>query len=242
MKKTGNKRLALWIVLAVLAVIVIAAAIYLGDYYHAAFDKEKVFDNYKETLSDGTIVFMPEAPSAGLILYPGGKVEYTAYEPLCEACARRGIACFLVKMPFNLAVLRMNAADGIADKYPEIKSWYIGGHSLGGAMAASWADSHLEGLKGLVLLGAYSTADISDSGLAVLSVYGSEDGVMNREKYAGYLKNLPSGFTERIIEGGCHAYFGVYGSQKGDGEPKITNEQQIEITADYIAELIKDAG
>ena len=83
-------------------------------------------------------------------------------------------------MPCNLAVLDSNAADGIAEQYPDIETWFIGGHSLGGAMAASYAAGHSDELDGLILLAAYSTEDLSGSDLAVLSIYGSEDQVLNR--------------------------------------------------------------
>ena len=79
----------------------------------------------------------------GFIFYPGGKVEYTAYAPLM---------CVLLKMPLNLAVLDVNAADSVFDMFPEISSWYIGGHSLGGSMAASYALENTDKLEGLVLL------------------------------------------------------------------------------------------
>jgi pimeloyl-ACP methyl ester carboxylesterase len=115
----------------------------------------------------------------------------------------------------------------------------MGGHSLGGSMAASYVSKHTEDFVGLVLLGSYSTADLAGSGLKVLSVYGSEDQVMNREKYEKYRSNLPEDFVERVIDGGCHAYFGMYGAQKGDGIPTISNETQINITADAIADMQK---
>ena len=102
-------------------------------------------------------------------------MEYISYIPLMDALARKGIMCVLLKMPFNLAVLDVNAADGIQKEYPEIEEWYIGGHSLGGSMAASYLATHVEDYEGLILLGSYSTADLSDTDLAVLSVFGSED-------------------------------------------------------------------
>ena len=105
-------------------------------------------------------------------------MEHTAYAPLMKELAEKDILCVLVKMPFHLAVFDINAADGIREQFPEIKSWYIGGHSLGGSMAASYVSKHTEDFEGLVLLAAYSTEDLSDSGLKVLSVYGSEDGVL----------------------------------------------------------------
>ena len=174
-----------------------------------------------------------------MIFYPGGKVEYTAYEPLMKSLASKGILCVLVEMPFHLAVFDMNAADGIQNHFPQIENWYIGGHSLGGAMAASYIGENATEYEGLILLGAYSTADLTESSLEVLSVYGSEDKVLNKEKYDKNMINLPDDFEEIVLEGGCHAGFGMYGEQKGDGVPAITNEEQINMTADVIANFIE---
>ena len=216
-------------------------AIYVSNYYHAdedAVQAMSVVDDISVSQMDGdVIVFAPAEPKAGLIFYPGGKVEYIAYSPLMRACAEQGILCVLVKMPCNLAVLDMNAADGIAEHYPEIENWYIGGHSLGGAMAAAYAAEHSSDLDGLLLLAAYSTKDLGDSNLTVLSIYGSEDRVLNLQKYDEYRRNLPSDSVEAVIEGGCHAGFGNYGPQKGDGTPAITNREQIGQTAEKIAEV-----
>ena len=229
------------IVLA-LAMIVGACAIYLGDYYRADNEAIGAFLSQGTTWKeepDGTIVFEPEGATKGFIFYPGGKVEYTAYIPLMQACAEKGILCVLVEMPFNLAVLDVNAADGIQKKYPEIEDWYIGGHSLGGSMAASYLADNTNDYEGLILLGSYSTADLSDTDLAVISVFGSEDKVMKREKYDEYKSNLPGNFTETVIDGGCHAYFGMYGAQDGDGTPTITNEEQIRITVENIVKVME---
>ena len=142
-------------------------------------------------------------------------------------------------MPFNLAVLDIDAADGIQGLYPDVEDWYLGGHSLGGSMAASYLAENKEDYEGLILLGSYSTADLSNTSLNVLSVYGSEDQVLNHEKYSQYKENLPTDFTELVLEGGCHAYFGMYGAQDGDGTPTLSNIEQIKLTADAITNLIR---
>ena len=106
-------------------------------------------------------------------------------------------------------------------------------------MAASYIAENQEDFDGLILLAAYSTADISDTDLEVLSIYGEKDKVLNMEKYEEYRINLPEDTKELVIEGGCHAYFGKYGMQDGDGEPAITQDEQIDITADAVAGLIE---
>lgn len=244
MKRFINRKILTWLVsvVAAVAVLVGVCAVYVSDYYRADAEAIAAFATVNpvssETPDGSTVVYTPENAKAGLIFYPGGKVEYTAYEPLMRACADSGLLCVLVEMPFNLAVLDMNAADGIREQYPEIESWYIGGHSLGGSMAASYLSAHTEDFDGLILLGAYSTADLSQTDLNVLSVYGSEDLVLNREKYDSNKVNLPADFIEIVIEGGCHAGFGLYGAQNGDGIPTLSSEEQIRRTADEIAKLI----
>jgi len=238
--QSRKRKILIWILSLSLslAVIVGGCAIYVGDYYHADEEAIAAFaiegEVEQRTLEDGSIVFLPEKSEAGLIFYPGGKVEHTAYVPLMRALAARGVLCVLIEMPCRLAVLDMNAADGVQDAFPEIDRWYIGGHSLGGSMAASYVAKHETEFEGLILLASYSTADLSDSALTVLSIYGSEDGVMNREKYESYKENLPADLSETVIEGGCHAYFGMYGAQIGDGVPRIETTDQIEQTVQTI--------
>ena len=232
-------------IVLVLAIIVGACAIYVGDYYHmddgAIIVHAESCKGYAAISfpDEKTAVFAPEGATTGIIFYPGGKVEFTAYLPLMAELAENGVLCVLAGMPFHLAVLDINAADGIREQYPEIEEWYIGGHSLGGSMAASYLAKNAEDYEGLVLLGSYSTADLSQTDLDVLSIYGSEDEVMNREKYDKNKSNLPDDYTEIVIDGGCHAYFGVYGEQDGDGIPAITNEEQIHITVESIVKVME---
>ncbi len=235
-------RIALAVLLTVVLICAAAFAVYVSIYYHgepaavqamASGDTVSVYE-----LRDGVTVFAPEDPLAGFIFYPGGKVEHTAYAPLLRACAERGMLCVLIRMPCTLAVFNVNGADGIREQFPDIERWYIGGHSLGGAMAASYAAGHSDELDGLVLLAAYSTQDLTGSGLAVLSVYGSEDGVLDMGKYEQYRSNLPAGASEVVIDGGCHAGFGRYGTQDGDGTPAISSDEQIDRTAEEIARMM----
>ena len=234
------------IVSSIILVITILAGVcagYVTDYYRADLEAIEAFLPMNkvviDTLDDGTKVFSTEKATKGFIFYPGGKVEYTAYQPLMVACAEQGIMCVLVEMPFNLAVLDMNAADGILAQYPEIEDWYIGGHSLGGSMAASYLADHTDEYEGLILLGSYSITNLSETDIDILSVYGSEDQVLNHEKYDENKKNLPDNFTEVVIDGGCHAYFGMYGAQEGDGNPTISNEEQISLAVESIVEMME---
>lgn len=240
MKK--RTRIVLSVCLAVLLMIGIGSYTYVSDYYHAdetALEAMAYQTDSVQTEQDGDIIwFVPEDLTAGLIFYPGGKVENTAYAPLLRACAEQGILCALVRMPGNLAVLDANAADGLQQEHPEVTTWYIAGHSLGGAMASNYAAAHSEDFDGLILLAAYSTKDLTGTTLRALSVYGSEDGVMNRESYEKNWSNLPADTSEVVLDGGCHAQFGSYGPQDGDGIPTISGEEQIRQTVEAIAAFV----
>ena len=228
-------------VVTALAIIAITCAVYLGDYYRADNEAIGAFmpqgSNWKEE-PDGTIVFEPEGAAKGFIFYPGGKVEYTAYAPLMYRLAQNGIACIITEMHFNLAVMDIDAADKAVERIADAEKWYVGGHSLGGSMAASWLEKTDRNIDGLILLASYSTADLSDNNVDVLSVYGSEDKVLNMEKYSEYFSNLPDDTTEIVIDGGNHAQFGCYGKQDGDGEAAISDIEQQDITAGAIAEFM----
>ena len=224
-------------VIFVFAVLLGIGYYYVSDYYLADMSvcSADADGQVLRIEGDGEICIYKEGAEVGLVFYPGGKVEYNAYIPLLRACAERGIYCVVVEMPLNLAVFDVDAALDVTKRHSDIKQWYIAGHSLGGAMAANHLSKNPEIYSGIILLGAYASDDISCSGADVLSVYGSNDGVLDREKYERYKKNLGEGYLEYVIDGGNHAYFGAYGEQAGDGDADVTRDEQIRVTADKIA-------
>lgn len=220
-------------------IVLVLAAAFLGyclPYYHAvdapAFPADgavKVFDKKDYAVYDGP------GEKTALVFYPGAKVDEKAYGALMYGIAETGTDCFLVKMPFHLAIFGKNRAAGIIEDYGEYDSWIMGGHSLGGSMAAAFAKTHEDKIDGLVLLASYSLEDLSETGMKVISVYGSNDQVLNREHYEENKKNLPAEtFSEKVIEGGNHAGFAYYGPQKGDGEAEILKEEQIRQTIAFL--------
>lgn len=240
MKKTIKLFICIAVVISVISAVF---ALYVSDYYRADYTAIANFrfnDTVTVKKSGNKIIYTPQESDSLLIFYPGGKVDHIAYEPLMEACASKGITCVLFDMPFNLAVFDIDAADSVKEMFPDIEKCYIGGHSLGGSMAASYLADNISDFDGLILLGSYSTEDFSNSKIEVLSVYGSEDRVLSKEKYEKNKSNLPQDFDEIVIEGGCHSHFGMYGEQDGDGVAKISNEQQIIITAETIADFINE--
>ncbi|MBQ6812469.1 MAG: alpha/beta fold hydrolase, partial [Agathobacter sp.] len=114
----------------------------------------------------------------------------------------------------------------------QVEEWTMMGHSLGGAMAASFSAKHDEEVDALVLLAAYSTENLVNKEIDVYSIYGSEDKVLNMEKYEEYYSNLPEDTIEAVIDGGNHAYYAHYGEQDGDGKATITRDEQQECVLD----------
>lgn len=224
-------------VILIIAAVFAAFAVYASVYYRA--DEEKIAEysagcEVKIRETGKYFLVGDENAKRGFVFYPGGKVDPQAYVPLAIALAREGIFTVIVKMPFNLAVLGVNSANRVIRKYSSVEKWFVGGHSLGGSMAASYAKGHDHKVAGVILLGAYSTANLTGTKLSVFTAYGSEDGVLNMKKYEKNIKNLPNGYSSLVIDGGNHAGFGMYGEQKGDGEAKITAEAQIAIVAEMI--------
>lgn len=158
------------------------------------------------------------APSAALIFYPGGHVDARSYAPYARDVASHGYLVVIPVMPLSLAVLSPNAAEKVVAAHPEISRWVIGGHSLGGAMAAQYAAKHPGAMRGLVLLAAYTPAgaDLSANSISVLSQVGTLDTVISRASLAAGRDLLPANAVYVDLQGGNHAQFGDYGPQPGD--------------------------
>lgn len=223
-----KKRIGIGVLIACAAAAAVFF-IYVSDYYRAD-DSAGVPASGGEVRDYGAYIEMPAPGDTGLIFYPGGKVQAEAYMPLLDQIRARGVTCVLVRMPFHLAVFGVNAADGVYGKFPAIKNWYIGGHSLGGAMAGSYASGHADRVKGLVLLGAYVYGGWDPE--KALTVYGENDRVLDRSRIT-YTQNV------LVIQGGNHAQFGNYGEQQGDGEASISRAEQQSRAAEAIAAFMQ---
>ena len=241
MKKSWKKK-AISIAMLLLIICVLSGMCYIKDYYHS----ENIVQQYVQM--EGTVkieeieegLFLDGMGNRdALIFYPGAKVEYTSYIPLFYHLADQGMDVFLLHMPCNFAFFGKNKADDIINAY-EYENWYIGGHSLGGAMSASYAADHLDILRGVVLMSAYPTDSLKEEEFSVLSIYGSEDKVLNMEKVKEGREYMPSDYTEICIDGGNHAQFGNYGIQGGDGKALIPAEEQqeLQISVDLHADSV----
>jgi hypothetical protein len=218
----------------ILLAIALFCIYYVNDYYHADSEALKYLNESGNVsvskTSNGVLVDGPGNDTT-LIFYPGGKVEYTSYLPLMNDLASKGIDSYIVEMPFNIAFLGSNSADDII-KNSNYSHYIMAGHSLGGVVASQYCKNH--DIDGLVLLAAYSSDDIN---IPVLSVYGSDDKVLDLKAYnesKPHYKNL----TEHVIQGGNHGQFGNYGIQKGDVNASINSTAQQNETANEIIKFI----
>jgi len=191
--------------------------------------------------SNGRITFTPtDGATTGFILYPGAKVPPKAYAPVARAIAEQGYLVVIPSMPLNLAVLGVDAALGVMESHPEITTWAVGGHSLGGAMAGQFVANHPDKAAGLVLWGAYSAADVSHTSAQSAVIYGTLDAGADQIASATSMALLPAGSAVTVIEGGNHANFGSYTGQPNDPPATIPREdQQAQAVAATVALLSK---
>ncbi|MFC3750036.1 alpha/beta hydrolase [Paenibacillus sp. GCM10012306] len=194
--------------------------------------------------NDNWISFEPGLiTGAGVILYPGGLVEAEAYSPLAKTIALAGHPVYIAKMPLNLAVTKADAAEEIIRVHPKL-TFVLGGHSLGGVMASRYAAEHPRQLKGVFFLASYpdEKGSLKATTLSVLSILGTEDGVINRTNYRKGRSYLPDNTIYYSVEGGNHAQFGSYGKQKGDGEATISEEEQQSRTVRALLDWLSNLG
>lgn len=176
------------------------------------------------------LTFRPvdQEPSTGLILYPGGRVEPAAYAPAAREIAAEGYLVVVVPMPLNLAVIAPGRASRVITAFPDIEHWAIGGHSLGGAMAARFAHQNPSTVDALLLWASYPAEgnDLSDRDILVTSVYGTQDGLATPDEVRASRSLLPENTEWVQIDGGNHAQFGWYGPQDGDQPATVSREAQ----------------
>ncbi len=198
-------------------------------------------------VTDPWLSFMPtqEAKNTGLIFYPGGRVDPRSYAPMARAIAEEGYPVVIVPMPLNLAVFGIGRAADVMAAYPEVEQWVIGGHSLGGAMAASFIHDNPGQMDGLFFTAAYPSGSADLSGftdLRVTSVSATEDGLATPDKIDASRPLLPADTTWVPIQGGNHAQFGYYGDQPGDGQAAISREEQQRQTVEAALQLLGGIG
>ena len=235
----------LTIIISLIGIIVGCLCIYVNIYYKAdseALDSLNSTDDVIVNNNDNYISFIPnDTYNDVIVFYQGAKVEVEAYAPLLKLLAQNNIACYAIKTTFRLSFFDVDKfSDIYNNENNENIDYYVMGHSLGGVIASISAKKYNSICNGIILLASYLNSDISDTTLKVLSIYGSNDEILNMDKYEENKKYAPEIFIERRIDGGIHSYFGSYGIQNKDGKPYIEKSFQIEKTKEYILEFINN--
>lgn len=232
--------LQIGIPVALTCALVVGCTVYLNTYYRAAEVGAYLEDSSSVRVTEEAdgFFFDGEGEENLIVFYPGAKVDTAAYAPLLYTLAEEGVDCYLVDMPFHMAIFGVNKAERILER-TDYAHTYLMGHSMGGAMAASFVNGR-EDVDGLIFLAAYTAEDLSSSSLRVLSLYGSEDKVLNLKKVEEGRKLVPKEYKEVVIKGGNHAQFGAYGEQSGDGEAVISAEEQREATVREILAFVEN--
>ena len=200
-------------------------------------------DGAVRVVTEPWLEFWPEGrePVSGVILYPGGRVDPRSYAPAARALAEEGYLAVITPMPLNLAFFDSAVAADVIAAYPQIVTWVVGGHSLGGVAASGFAEGNADLVDGLVLWASYPADDTlaARTEPAVTSIYATNDGLTTLEDIEASRANLPLDTRWVEIAGGNHAQFGWYGEQSGDGQATISREAQQDQIVTATAELLE---
>jgi poly(3-hydroxybutyrate) depolymerase len=223
---------------ALLLLLLLAAALAMLGIQLLTSERQPLPEALAAMASDGSVrvtqepwlTFAPTegTPQTGFIFYPGGRIDPQGYANLMKTIASEGYLVVVPDMPLNIAAFRPSIAQEIIAAHPEIDQWVIGGHSVGGAMAAQYTDRHSEDIAGLAIWASYppDSADLSDLEVPVTLIYGSRETRVTDGSVAERQDLLPADTVYVRIEGGDHHQFGTYAIDPEDHLATISRESQ----------------
>lgn len=206
----------------------------------AALDALRGDDAVEVRESAGWYAFVPRGaePTTGLVYSPGARVDVRATAAVLRPLAEAGYLVVALKEPLGIALTSPGQSASAMAAFDGVERWAVGGHSLGGVAASSFAAAHDDEVDGLLLHASYPLGDMADADLVVASVSGSEDGLTTPADVEASRANLPDATTFTGVDGAVHAFFADYGPQPGDGTPTVPRAQaQAEIVAASLALL-----
>lgn len=170
------------------------------------------------------VVLTPDEPNGtGLVFIAGARVEPQAYAAKLSGLVDAGVTVVIARPTLNFAIFENRPLTTFESLAPDVDSWFVGGHSLGGVKACQYAAD----AEGLILFGSYCASKVSGP---VLSISAGNDGLSTPDKIADAASLLPADAEFPVIDGGNHAQFGDYGVQPGDGESTVSDarfEEQL---------------
>ena len=196
--------------------------------------------------TDNAIVMSPTEDAGtslrgtGLVFVPGAKVDAASYEATLAPLVEEGASVVITRPILHLAFFDLRSLETFTEQADGVDEWLVGGHSLGGVKACQWGED--PEVAGLVLLGSYCANDLSASGLPMLSLSGSEDGLSTPAKVAAASGRLPADAVSVEIDGANHAAFGWYGPQPGDGTATISHEESDAEIAEALLAFAAERG
>ena len=237
-RRPARRLLRVLVALAVaLVLLVVAFLVYAHDVMPG--DREAALTAWEDdavSIRDAgeAIVMTPtgETSGVGLVVVPGAKVDPWAYLATFREVVAAGTTVVVTKPTLSLAILDRTPLTTYTALVPEVGTWAVGGHSLGGVRACALAAD--DEVAGLLLLGSYCLEDLSGTDLDVLSLAGSEDGLSTPDDVASRRGTLPADADLVVLGGVAHAQFGAYGEQPGDGTPTVTDDEARTLVADEV--------
>ncbi len=191
--------------------------------------------------------FMPKktVPRVGFMILPGGNCDPRSYAPAAHDIAAQGFFTCIIPMPSCIAMLGYMRGERILQDHATIETWVMGGHSVGGTAAGTYAKTSGK-LSGVVIWASLAdpASELHKTAIKVLSVYGSLDGRATPEQVRENAVYLPADTLLVEIEGGNHTQFGWIDPYPNaylelDNAATITIEEQQEIIVQVTADFLK---
>lgn len=227
----------------ILGVVLIAFGIFVATPYQPDDTAKAVLSADDSNVQidrsvDDQIAFVPKNPVAGYIFLQGARLNYESYAPLMKQLAEKGILCVDCHFFLNMYPNSDLKTDEIMARFPQVKNWYIGGHSMGAKIALSYANKNPERHKGVIVMGCNPDEDMTQSSLSLLTFYAENDGLVPPSEYDDFKDKVPVKNMHVEIKGGCHANYGNYGEQWMDGTPTISHEEQQKQVVDAVVAFL----
>ncbi len=247
MKK--RTKIILFSILAVVLLVIGGGAYYIVQSAPVSETElsQAEIDTFSFEKKEGYLYFQSDHKNArtGIIIYQGARFEPLNYSRIANELQKMGYDVFISAMPFNWAFFNINLAGDIIDAYPQIDNWFVGGHSLGGAMASSFVQKHdIDSIKGMFFLASYPVSDFSQTDIPMLYLFAENDGLVNEEDIKKAEANLSTSNANRVetIFGGNHSQFGNVKTQSGDNPATISGKEQqkevVYLLDDWISGMI----